>query len=57
MGRMPTEGSLPENIEVWASLQPVFHCLRLLHALQVRRNSGWLNERLVQRRASYTVGV
>ncbi len=57
MGRLPTEGFLPENIEVRASLQAGFHCLQLLHAHQVRRNSGWLNERLVQRLVSYAVGI
>ncbi len=29
-GRTTTKGVLPEDIEVWASLQPVFECLRLL---------------------------
>ncbi len=31
-GRRTTKGVLPKGIEVRASLQPVFHGLRLLHA-------------------------
>ncbi len=30
-GRRTTEGVLSEDIDVRASLQPMFHCLRLLH--------------------------
>ncbi len=29
-GRRTTKGVLPEDIEVWASMQPVFECLWLL---------------------------
>ncbi len=34
------EGILPEDVEVWASLQPVFHSLQLLHAHV--RSAAWL---------------
>ncbi len=36
-GRRTTKGVLPGDIEVWASLQPMFECLRLLLALRARR--------------------
>ncbi len=36
-GRRTTKGVLPENIEVGASLQPVFQCLRLLLVQRARR--------------------
>ncbi len=36
-GRRTTKGVLPEAIEVWESLQPVFECLRLLSAQRARR--------------------
>ncbi len=32
-----TKGVLPEEFEVWTSLQPVFECLRLLLAQRARR--------------------
>ncbi len=35
--RRTTKGMLPEDIEVGASLQPVFECLRLLLAQRARR--------------------
>ncbi len=35
--RRDTKGVLPEGIEVWASLQPVVECLRLLLAHRARR--------------------
>ncbi len=36
-GRRTTQGVLPEDIEVWASLQPVLECLRLHLAQRARR--------------------
>ncbi len=36
-GRRTTKGVLPEDIEVGASVQPVFECLRLLLAQRARR--------------------
>ncbi len=36
-GRRTTKGVLPEDIEVWASLQPVFECLGLRLAQRARR--------------------
>ncbi len=36
-GRRATKGVLPEDIEVWASLQLVFKCLRPLLAQRARR--------------------
>ncbi len=27
-----TEGTLLENVGIWISMKPMFHCLRLLHA-------------------------
>ncbi len=36
-GRRTTKGVLPEDIEVLASLQPVFECLRLHLAQRARR--------------------
>ncbi len=36
-GRRTNKGVLPEDIEVWASLQPVFECLLLLLAQRPRR--------------------
>ncbi len=36
-GRRITKGVLPEDTEVWASLQPVFECLRQLLAQWARR--------------------
>ncbi len=39
--RRATKGVLPEDIEVWASLQPVFDCLRLLLAQRARRVGCW----------------
>ncbi len=54
-GRMTTKGALPEDIEVLASLQPVFHCLPLLLA-QWTRGAGCriqqVGVRLKQRRVS-----
>ncbi len=38
-GRRTNNGVLPEDIEVGASLQPVFECLRLLLAQRARRVS------------------
>ncbi len=38
-GRRITKGVLPEGIEIWASMQPVFECLRLLLAQRARRVS------------------
>ncbi len=38
VGGRTTEGTLSEDMEVRASLQPVFHCLRLLLAQWVRRD-------------------
>ncbi len=37
-GRRTAKGVLPEDIEVGASLQPVFECLRLLLAQRARRD-------------------
>ncbi len=34
-----TEGTLPENVEIWASLQPVFHRHRFPHAQRTCRAS------------------
>ncbi len=42
-GRRTTKYVLPEDIKVWASLQPVFHRLRLLHVQWVRRSATWPN--------------
>ncbi len=36
-GRRTTKGVLPGDIDVWASLQPVFECLRLLLGQRARR--------------------
>ncbi len=36
-GRRTNKGVLPEDIEVWASLQPVLQCMRLLRAQPTRR--------------------
>ncbi len=36
-GRRTTKDVLPEDIEVWASLQPVFECLRFHLAQRARR--------------------
>ncbi len=35
--RRTTKGVLPEGIEVWASLQPMFLCVRLRLAQRARR--------------------
>ncbi len=40
--RRTTKGTLLENFEVWASLQPVFSCLRLLPAQRACRVGFWI---------------
>ncbi len=43
-GRRTAKGLLPENIEIGASLQPVFECLSLFLAQRVRRVGCWIQE-------------
>ncbi len=56
-GRRTTKGVLPEDIEVWASLQPVFKCLWPLLAQRARRSSVCPARRRARRTVSALLDV